>query len=61
VVESDTDCSFAEISTAAYDDVWILDVDGIHLLITSSAGEGATNRAVRAEIKDMMESIEFGR
>ena len=56
-VESDADCVFAGISAAYYDNVWILDVDGVHLLIVSSP----YGDVPEAEIRQMVESIHFER
>ena len=39
VSELDVDCAFAGISISAFDNVWILDVDGVHLLIASESDE----------------------
>ena len=59
VPEADVDCAFAEISIGYYDNVWILDVDGVHLLIASSAyGDGPEGAE---EIRQMVESIHFER
>lgn len=45
----------------AFDNVWILDVDGVHLLIASGSLGSATEGAVMAEIRQMVESIHFER
>ena len=52
----DDDCSFAGIHPDAYDNVWILDVDGVHLLIASTS-----NWDVPEQIRQMVESIHFER
>ena len=52
----DVDCAFGGISIHAFDNVWLLDVDGVHLLIVYSAhGEEAV------KIRRMVESIDFER
>jgi len=47
------------------DDIWILDVDGVRLLIRSQIGGDldldVPEEAVKAEIRQMVESIRFGR
>jgi hypothetical protein len=61
-VEADVDCAFAGISIVAYDNVWILDVGGVHLLIVSgSYGDVPEAPAVKAEIRQMVESIHIER
>ena len=55
-----------------YDDIWILDVDGVHLMIRSQIGGvsdhyiidldlDVAEKVVKAEIRRMVESIEFER
>jgi hypothetical protein len=57
----DVDCFLAGWSIDAFDNVWILDVDGVHLLIASGSLGSATEGAVMAEIRQMVESIHFER
>lgn len=52
-VEADVDCAFAGISIVAYDNVWILDVDGVHLMIVSGSED------LKAEIRQIVESIQI--
>jgi hypothetical protein len=56
-VEAAVDCVFAGTSTTAYDDVWIFDVDGVHLLIVSGSHEDVP----KVEIRQMVDSIHFER
>ena len=48
-----------------YQDVWILDVDGVRLMIGSRIGGDldldVPEKAVKAEIRQMVESIHFER
>ncbi len=57
----DVDCFLAGWPIDAFDNVWILDVDGVHLLIASGSLGSATEGAVMAEIRQMVESIHFER
>ena len=57
----DVDCFLAGWPIDAFDNVWILDVDGVHLLIASGSLGSATEAAVMAEIRQMVESIHFER
>ena len=57
----DVDCFLAGWSIDAFDNVWILDVDGVHLLVASGSLGSATEGAVMAEIRQMVESIHFER
>jgi hypothetical protein len=59
VPEADVDCAFAGISIVAYDNVWILDVDGVHLLIASRADGDDPEGAEK--IRQMVESIHLER
>jgi hypothetical protein len=60
-VESDVDCALAGVSITAFDNVWILAVDGVHLLIVSGSLGITTEGAVTAEIRQMVDSIRFER
>jgi hypothetical protein len=60
-VGSDVDCAFAGVSITAFDNVWILDVDGVHLLIASGSLGSTTGGAVMADIRQMVDSIRFER
>jgi hypothetical protein len=60
-VGSDVDCAVAGVSITAFDNLWILDVDGVHLLIVSGSLGNITEGDVTAEIRQMVDSIRFER
>jgi hypothetical protein len=45
----------------AFDNVWILDVDGVHPLIASGSLGSTAGGAVMADIRQMVDSIRFER
>jgi hypothetical protein len=47
--------------SARHSEAWIVDFDGVHLLIASGSLGSATEGAVMAEIRQMVESIHFER
>jgi hypothetical protein len=56
-VGTDVDCVFAGASITAWDNVWILDVDGVPVMVVSGSYEDVP----KAEIRQMVESIRFER
>jgi hypothetical protein len=57
LVEADVDCVFAGAWIGAWDNVWILDVDGVHMMVVWASHEDVP----QAEIRQMVDSIRFER
>jgi hypothetical protein len=60
LVEGDVECGALPFSVGRYNDVWILDIDGVRLVIDAQWWQ-APAETVRSEVRQIVESIQIER